>query len=133
VGPHFESLCREYALDVEDAYFGGAPGDVAAGTVADPARRTQIQLDVVVLAPAAPGEPRRIPSLGEAKWGETMTTRHLERLRRARDLLVSKGYDAHDAVLACYGGNGFDDDLRAAADRHETLLVDVADLYSGSP
>lgn len=133
VGPHFESLCREYALGVDDAYFGGTPGEVAAGTVADPDRRTQIQLDVVVFAPVAPGEPRRILSLGEAKWGDTMTMRHLERLRRARDLLASKGYDARDAVLACYGGNEFDDDLRAAAGRDEATLVDVADLYEGSP
>lgn len=83
VGPHFEFLCREFALDVDDDVFGGSPGLVAAGTVAEPGRRTQIQLDVVALAPAVPGEPRRVLSLGEAKWGETMTARHLDRLRRA--------------------------------------------------
>jgi uncharacterized protein len=129
VGPHFESLCREYALGVDDEFFGAPPGEVAAGTVADPAQRTQIQLDVVVLAPAAPGEPRRVLSLGEVKWGEMLTGRQLERLRRARDLLVLKGYEARDAVLACYGANGFDDDLRAAARRGEATLIDVADLY----
>jgi AAA+ ATPase superfamily predicted ATPase len=129
VGPHFESLCREYALDADDEVFGGNPGDVAAGTVADPGQRSQIQLDVVVFAPEAPGEPRRILSLGEVKWGETMTRRHLDRLRRARDLLTAKGYDARDAVLACYGGNGFDDDLLAASRRGDVTLIGVADLY----
>lgn len=129
VGPHFESLCREFALSVDDERFGAPPGEVAAGTVADPGRRTQIELDVVVFAPTAPGEPRRILSLGEAKWGDTLTGRQLERLRRARDLLVLKGYEARDAVLACYGASGFDDDLHAAARRGEAALIDVADLY----
>jgi len=114
---------------VDDEVFGGAPGEVAAGTVADPGQRSQIQLDVVVFAPAVPGEPRRILSLGEAKWGETMTGRHLDRLRRARDLLAPKGYHTRDTVLACYGANGFDDDLRAASRRGDVTLIDVADLY----
>jgi AAA+ ATPase superfamily predicted ATPase len=129
VGPHFEALCREHALGVDDQFFGAPPGDVAAGTVADPGQRMQIQLDVVVFAPAVPGEPRRILSLGEVKWGDMLTNRHLERLRRARDLLALKGYDTREAVLACYGASGFDDDLQAAARRGEALLVDVADLY----
>jgi hypothetical protein len=129
VGPHFEALCREYAFDAGDELFGGVVAEVAAGTVADPARRTQIQLDVAVLAPASPGEPRRILSVGEVKWGDRLTGRHLARLRRARDLLVQKGYEARDAVLACYGASGFDDDLQAAALRGEAALVGVADLY----
>ncbi|MPZ25652.1 MAG: ATP-binding protein [Micromonosporaceae bacterium] len=129
VGPHFESLCREYALDVDDGSFGGTPGDVVAGTVADPERRSQIQLDVVVFAPAVPGEPGRILSLGEAKWGEAMTGRHLDRLRRARNLLALKGYDTDQAVLACYGAGGFGEDLQTAARRREATLVSLSDLY----
>lgn len=129
VGPHFEALCREYAFDADDELFGGPPGEVAAGTVADPQRRTQLQVDVVVFAPPSPGKPRQVRSLGEAKWGEQMTLRHLDRLRRARDLLAAKGYDAHDAVLTCYGAAGFDPDLRAAARRGDALLRDVSDLY----
>jgi hypothetical protein len=35
--------------------------------VADPSRRSQIQVDVAVFAPDDPGRPRRILSLGEAK------------------------------------------------------------------
>jgi uncharacterized protein len=129
VGPHFELLCREFAIDADDEVFGDTPGSVAAGTVADPDRRTQIQLDVVVLAPAEPGKRTRVLSLGEAKWGETMTPRHLDRLGRARDLLAVKGYDTRETVLACYGAGGFDSDLRAAASRRDVALFDVADLY----
>ena len=73
--------------------FGTVPGDVAAGVVADPLRRSQIQVDVAVFAPDEPGRPRRVLSLGEAKWDKVMNSGHLERLRRARDLLAVKGYD----------------------------------------
>ena len=75
VGPHFESLCREWALDAGDSTFGDWPGMVAAGVVPDPANRTQIQVDVAVLGPEIPGEPQRVLSLGEAKWGKVMTPR----------------------------------------------------------
>ncbi len=48
--------------------FGEWPGEVAAAIVADPVRRTPIQVDVTVLATDDPGRPRRVLSLGEAKW-----------------------------------------------------------------
>jgi hypothetical protein len=73
VGPHFETICRDWALSVPredvsgDDIFGEVPGEVAAGVVADPSRRSQIQVDVAVFAPDDPGRPRRILSLGEAK------------------------------------------------------------------
>ena len=74
-------------------------GEVSAGTVTDPGGRAQIEVDVAVLGPGVPGEPRRILSLGEAKWGETMDSRHLDRLRRARDLLSVKGFQTAGTVL----------------------------------
>jgi hypothetical protein len=40
---------------------------------------------------------------------------HIERLRRARDLLAVKGYDASATMRACYSGAGFDVGLRDAA------------------
>ncbi len=46
----------------------GEAGEVAADVVADPLRRAQIQVDVAVLTPDEPGRPRRVLSLGEAKW-----------------------------------------------------------------
>jgi uncharacterized protein len=131
VGPHFESLCREWALGAGDGTFSDLPGLVAAGVVPDTANRTQIQIDVAVLGPEAPGEPQRILSLGEAKWGKIMTPGHTRRLRRARDLLAVKGYDTTTTRLTCYSGAGFDDDLRAEA-RHDDLiqLVGLDTLYA---
>ena len=61
--------------------------------MADPLWRGQIQVDVAVFAPDEPGRPRRMLSLGEARWDKIMNPGHLERLRRARDLLAVKGYD----------------------------------------
>lgn len=130
VGPHFEGLCRAWASDAEPEVFGGAPATVAAAMVSDPPNRTQIQIDVAVLAPEDPAQPRRVLSLGEAKWDRVMTLRHLARLRRARDLLSVKGHDTSETVLACYSGAGFDDDLRAAAAKDpRILLVDLETLY----
>ena len=70
----------------------------------DFANRTQIQIDVAVLAPQEPGRPRRILSLGEAKWGEV-------------------------SVLACYSATGFHDDLRTAQDPRLALIT-LDDIYA---
>ncbi len=130
VGPHFESICRDWATLAGPGVFGEWPGEVAAAVVADPVRRTQIQVDVTVLAADDPGRPRRVLSLGEAKWDKVMTLQHLERLRRARDLLSVRGYDTRDALLACYSGGGFDADLHNAARAGQHVkLIGLDDLY----
>jgi AAA+ ATPase superfamily predicted ATPase len=130
VGPHFETICRDWATGVDAGVFGDLPGCVAAATVPDPVNRTQTEVDVAVLAAEDPGQPRRVLSLGEAKWDKVMTPRHLARLRRARDLLSVRGFDTSETVLACYSGAGFDDDLRSLAAREpRTLLVDLDRLY----
>jgi hypothetical protein len=120
-------MCREWAVRADDDAFGDMPGEVVAGAIADPAGKTQIEIDVAVLSSS---EDRRILSLGEAKWGVTMGLRHLDRLRRARDLLSVKGYDTSETWLACYSGAGFDDELRAAAQRDRILLVGLERLYA---
>ena len=130
VGPHFESLCREFAITAGDDVFGGPPGEVGGGVVADPANRTQIEIDVAVLAPADHGRPRRILSLGEVKWDRVMDASHLDRLSRARDLLAVKGFDTQGTVLACYCGAGFAPDLQAARDRTDVALIDLDQIYS---
>jgi hypothetical protein len=130
VGPHFEGLCRAFALEAGGDLFGGFPAEVGAAAVNDPANRTQIQVDVVALAPHEPNTRRRVLSLGEAKWGETMGHHHLDRLARARDLLANLGYDTGNTVLACYGGAGFTSQLTAAAaDDDRIALVEPARLY----
>ncbi len=130
VGPHFEELCRDFTIRADQDLFGGIIGEVAAGTVADPAHKKQIELDVVALSPAWPGERRRLLSVGEAKWGEVMGLGHLARLGRARDLIHKQGYDTRDTVLTCYSGAGFDDDLRSVAQQEGVLLIGLDQLYS---
>ncbi|GAA1609689.1 ATP-binding protein [Catellatospora bangladeshensis] len=125
VGPHFEQLCREFALRNAYTLFGEPPSTVAAGTVADQAARTQIQIDVAVL-----GTDGAVLSLGEAKWRQTMGIAHLDRLRRARDLLAAKGHRVARTRLACYSGAGFTDELRKVANAEGVLLVDLPALYA---
>jgi AAA+ ATPase superfamily predicted ATPase len=125
MGPHFEALCREFARAQGRRLFGTPAGEIAAGTIADPASKAQIEIDVAVLGPA-----RQVISLGEAKWGKVMGIRHLDRLRRARAALTAKGYDTSDTKLACYSGRGFDFELRHAETvGSEVLLVDLNRLY----
>jgi uncharacterized protein len=134
VGPHFESLCRDFALDNGAALFGGFPAQVGSGTVSDPVSKTQIEIDVAVLAAQEPKDPRRVLALGEAKWGEVIGNHHLSRLERARDLLSLKGYNTEETVLACFGGAGFTPELIAtAAKDHQVLLVDLEQLYEPAP
>jgi hypothetical protein len=111
--------------------FGTTPGEVAAGVVADPLRRGQIQVDVAVFAPDEAGHPRRVLSLGEAKWDKVVGTGQPERLRRARDLLAVKGYDTEQTRLTCYSGARFDSELadRAAGDPL-IRLVGLEELYA---
>jgi hypothetical protein len=99
VGPHFEAVCRDWALSSGTEVVGTVPGEVAAGVVADPLRRDQIQVDVAVFAPDEPGRTRRVLSLGDAKWDKVMNPGHLKRLCRARDLLAVKGYDTEQTRL----------------------------------
>jgi uncharacterized protein len=130
IGPHFGTICRDWAMSLGDTAFGEAPGEVASGVVADPLRRSQIQVDVAVFAPDDPGRPRRVLSLGEAKWDTVMTQGHLERLRRARDLLGVRGYDMGATRLTCYSGAGFDRALRDIAQADPGVqLVGLDALY----
>lgn len=129
LGPHSEQLCREHAAG--DDRFGALPGEVGAGVVGDPARRSQIEVDVVVFATTEPGLSRRILALGEAKWGTVLGERHVERLRRARYLPAERGYDVRVTALACYSGAGFAPRLSASAD-DRIRIVYTSDLYAGT-
>lgn len=127
VGPHFEALCRLFVMQAGPGPFGAPVGEVGSGIVNDPANRTQIEIDVAVLAPPEPGRPRKLLSLGEVKWGEMMTPRHAARLARARDLLAAT-FDVSGCVLACYSAAGFSNSLRSAAGP-DLMLIPPGDLY----
>ena len=68
-------------------------------------------------------------SLGEVKWDRVMSTRHIERLRRGRDLLAVKGFDTRDTLLTCYSGAGFDRELQAGQG-HDIRLIGLDQLYA---
>jgi hypothetical protein len=56
-----------------------------------------------------------------------MDLRHVERLRRARDLLAVKGFDT---VLSCYySGAGFSRELQAAHSAR-IRIVDLGQIYA---
>jgi hypothetical protein len=128
-GPHFEALCRDFAIAADPGVFGGMPGEAGAGVVSDSANRTQIEIDVAVLAPIEHGRPRKVLSLGEVKWDRIMDLSHIERLGRARDLLAVKGFDTRDTVLSCYSGAGFGPDLQAVQGG-DIRLIGLDQLYS---
>ncbi|WP_218136330.1 ATP-binding protein [Nonomuraea jiangxiensis] len=129
VGPHFEEICRTWAADFAGAEaFGGIPAEIGHGVVNDPERRTSHEVDVVVLG-EPDGGPRKVLSLGEVKWGDTMCEGHVERLRRVRDLLADRGYDTRSTRLACYSAAGFTPDL-LAAEGDDLMLVNPERLYS---
>jgi hypothetical protein len=55
---------------------------------------------------------------------------HLERLRRARDLLAVKGYNTSATRLTCYSGAGFDPELSGVAAADPLVqLVGLDRLY----
>ncbi|MEU1161390.1 ATP-binding protein [Streptomyces sp. NPDC005921] len=131
VGPHFEQICREWVAHfATPETFGGMPIDVSYGTVPDQAERTGHEIDVVVRG-AVGQDSGVLLSLGEAKWDQVMGLGHLERLRHVTALLAGRGVDTSAVRLACYSGAGFTDGLRAASDRGEVVLVDLARLYEG--
>jgi hypothetical protein len=85
---------------------------------------------LAVFAPDDPGHPRRVLSLGEAKWDKAMNLGHLARLRRARDLLAVKGYDTSATRLTCYSGAGFDRELSEVAAADPVVqLIGLDQLY----
>ena len=53
---------------------------------------------------------------------------HVERLRRARDLLAVNGFDTQNTVLTCYSGAGFDRELQAGQG-HDIRLIGLDQLY----
>ena len=57
-----------------------------------------------------------------------MDLRHVERLRRAQDLLAVKGFNTRDTLLTCYSGAGFDRELQAGQ-CHDIRLVGLDQLY----
>ncbi|MBO0802797.1 MAG: ATP-binding protein [Nocardiopsaceae bacterium] len=137
LGPHFEQVCRAWVLSHADpGRLGGIPASVGRGTINDAPRKTAHEVDVVVTGiPDSGCDAAPLLAIGEAKWGEVMGSRHLERLRRIKSLLGAHGrYGTRQTKLMCFSGAGFTDGLRElAADDDGVLLIGVGELYGGAP
>ncbi|GAA0953610.1 ATP-binding protein [Actinocorallia libanotica] len=131
LGPHFEQICREWALYHADPdLLGGLPARVGHGTIHDPKARTGHEVDVAVIGIADNGKPPLL-AIGEAKWNDTMGAAHLQRLHHIRDLITRTGrYDTTHTKLLCFSGAGFNDKALTAADASPDIhLIDLPVLY----
>jgi AAA+ ATPase superfamily predicted ATPase len=133
VGPAFEQMCRTWTEEFADPdeTLGGDQASVAQAVLNNQAGRTQVQLDIVVK-----DSRREVLAIGEAKSGETMTTRHLTRLREATELLRAQHKIRADAKprLLLFSGTGFTRELEEAATASDGTvhLIGLDRLYSGS-
>ena len=129
LGPHFESLARDWTITSLAARTGIPVGWTGTTTVACREHGQGHQLDVVSLRPG--DMPRtsaaRVALIGEAKsTNRPHNEADLRRLTHIRDLL---GARAEGTALALFSRTGFDDDLRESESRGEVTLVTLADMY----
>jgi hypothetical protein len=115
LGPHFEQVCRGWALHHADPdLLGGLPARVGHGIVHDPKARSGNALDVAVVGIADGHAKPPLLAIGEAEWNETMGVAHIERLMYIRDLIAQGGrYDTTRTRLLCFSGAGFNDKAHA--------------------
>jgi AAA+ ATPase superfamily predicted ATPase len=132
VGPHFETLCREWIRwYASPETCSGHPARVASGVVNDPAAKTSHELDAAVFGTNQAGS-EALLAIGEAKWNDIMGLGHLQRLKHVRDLLIQRQTATEDTRLLCFSGTGFTNDLRRAAQEDPGVqLIDADRLYRG--
>ncbi|HWE87939.1 MAG TPA: ATP-binding protein [Pseudonocardiaceae bacterium] len=131
LGPHFERICRAWALHFADPeQLGGLPAVVGSAAVNDPAARAHHEIDVVVVGIADNGKPPLL-SIGEVKWNDTIGMGHLDRMCGIKELLDHNDrYDTSRTKIALYSAAGFTDELRRRADQlDDVLLIGIGDLY----
>lgn len=132
LGPHFEHICRQWALHHADPeVFGGLPASVGHGVVPDLVSRAKYEVDIAVMG--IPDGAVRTPllAIGEAKWNDTIGVGHLGRLERIRSVIArSDKYDTTGTRLLLCSGAGFNDRLRSVAgERRDVELIGLEDLY----
>ncbi len=125
LGPAFEEMARTWTERFAAAETLGGEAEVVGHTVvADRAGRTAHEVDVLVVGTDQHGR-RGVLAVGEAKAGETMGDRHVDRLRRIRELLGDRAVPG--CRLLCFSGVGFAPGLSSDA-----VPIDLARLYGGS-
>ncbi len=133
LGPHFETIAREFTLRfATDETTGGRPATVAPAVLNDAAARTQHQLDVVARGRDRSGA-ETVLALGEAKHTKTKRTiADLRRLERIRELVAVRHTSARAAGLLLFSASGFDRNLNAEAHaRGDVELIDLERMYTG--
>lgn len=132
LGPHFEHICRQWALDHADhELLGGLPASVAHGVITDNSTHTKHEVDLAVVGIAEGARPAPLLAIGEAKWDDVMGIGHLERLERVRSVVDRAGiYDVTGTRLLLFSGAGFNERLRArAAESDDVVLIGLDELY----
>lgn len=135
LGPHFEQVCRDWALQHADPeLLGGLPARVGHGQVHDPKARTGHQIDLAVVGIAEGDGPSPLLAIGEAKWNTPMGEAHADRLEHVRGLIARTGrYDTSSTRLMCLSGGGFSARLgERTRSQPDLLLVTLDDLYMSS-
>jgi uncharacterized protein len=130
LGPCFEETARYWARHFADPITLGGAADHVGPTTLTLSDGQERQLDVVVAADDAdtPGA-RTVRALGEAKFGERLTTAHVRRLEAARDALQHRGRGAKLLLF----GTDVSPDLRHEAGRRRDLeVIDLERLYDGA-
>lgn len=134
LGPHFESIAREFTFRFASTSTTGGPvASVGPAVVNDTAGRTQHEVDVVALARESDGS-SRVLAIGEAKHTSSKRTLNdLARLDHLRALIARKRPSAIDGKLLLFSASGFEHNLRSAAGkRADVELIDLDRLYTGA-
>ncbi|HSJ24732.1 MAG TPA: hypothetical protein VK929_08705, partial [Longimicrobiales bacterium] len=128
-GPVFEEQARAWVRRyASDASLGAPPDHVGPSTVSVDGKEHELDVVVAAADDGTEAAARSVVAIGEAKAGETLTTRHVRQLERAR---AGLGTRAAEAKLLLFGSE-FDEAVRVAAKRrHDVELIDLPRLYTG--
>ena len=128
-GPVFEEQARAWVRRYASVASLGAPPDhVGPSTVSVDGKEHELDVVVAAADDGTEAAARSVVAIGEAKAGETLTTRHVRQLERAR---AGLGTRAAEAKLLLFGSE-FDEAVRVAAKRrHDVELIDLPRLYTG--
>lgn len=132
LGPHFEQVCRDWALRHADPdLLGGLPARVGHGVVHDTKARRSYEVDLAVVGIPEGSTRPPLLAVGEAEWNDLMGAAHLERLRHIREVIAQAGrYDTSRTRLLCFSGAGFNDRAHdIAGSASDVRLIDLATLY----
>lgn len=130
LGPAFEEVCRTWTERFAAAETLGGEVELVGHTVVpDAVDRTAHEVGVLAVGTADDGT-RGVLAVGEAKVGEVITRRHVERLRLVRERLGDRAVDG--CRLLCFSGAGFAPDLLAGDLPPDVVLIDLERLYRGA-